>query len=252
MNWLLLIWVLICLAVALPLQVSIRRQVFLVSYLFTSNLEHTLTLFGLLMLPGTLLHESSHVAAALLMGSRVSGLSLLPAYEDHDDGKGTIELGSVLARDMGLVRNSIISIAPTIVGSALILLVGGLVFDFPQVVAAIEAGAWDRVLQCLLGPFESVWGWVGAYAILTIGMNMLPSSADLQFGAGLFLLLVVLFFVLALLYLVQSVALAPVVEGVNSVLGWLGLVLTFTICLSAPVYFFLKLFASGGRVERRE
>ncbi|RLC72162.1 MAG: hypothetical protein DRI81_16740, partial [Chloroflexi bacterium] len=78
MNWLLLIWVLICLAVALPLQVSIRRQVFLVSYLFTSNLERTLGLFGLLMLPGTLLHEGGHILAALLMGSRPSGLSLLP------------------------------------------------------------------------------------------------------------------------------------------------------------------------------
>ncbi|HEY72321.1 MAG: hypothetical protein DRJ03_15610 [Chloroflexi bacterium] len=250
MNWLLLIWVLICLAVALPLQVSIRRQVFLVSYLFTSNLERTLGLFGLLMLPGTLLHEGGHILAALLMGSRPSGLSLLPAYEDVGDGKGTIELGSVLVRDVGLLRNSIISIAPTIVGSALILLVGWLVFDFPEVGAAIQTGAWERALQCLLGPFETVWGWVGAYAILAISMNMLPSSADLQFGVGVFLLLVVLFVALALLYLAQSAALAPVVEGVNSILWWLGLVLTFTICLSAPVYVLLKLFASGGQVER--
>jgi len=245
MNWLLLIWVLICLAVALPLQVSIRRQLFLVSCLFTSNLERTLGLFGLLMLPGTLLHEGGHMAAALLMGSRVSGVSLLPAYEDDGDGEGTIELGSVIARDVGLIRNSIISIAPTIVGSALILLVGWLVFDFPAVAAAIETGAWDRALQCLLGPFETVWGWVGAYAILVISMNMLPSSTDLEFGAGLFLLLAFLFVALAFLYLAQSAALAPVVEGVNSILWWLGLVLTFTICLSAPAYALLKLFASG-------
>ena len=245
MNWLLLIWVLVCLVVALPLQVSIRRQLFLVSYLFTSNLERTLGFFGLLMLPGTLLHEGGHIAAALLMGSRVSGLSLLPVYEENEDGTGMIELGSVIAKDVGRIRNSVISIAPTIVGSALILLVGRWVFDFPQVVAAIETGAWDSVLQCLVGPFETVWGWVGAYAILTISMNMLPSSADLQVGSGLFLLLGALFIVLAFLYLAQSTALPAVVVAVNSILGWLGLVLTFTIFLSAPVYFLLKLFASG-------
>ena len=245
MNWLLLIWVLTCLGIAVPLQVSIRRQLFLVSCLFTSNIERTLGFFSLLMLPGTLLHESSHFAAALLLGSHVSKVSLLPIYEEDENGKGTIELGSVIARDVGRIRNSIISIAPAVVGSVLILLIGRWVFDFPQVVTAIEAGAWNQALQCLVTPFESVWGWVGAYAILAISMNMLPSSTDLQFGAGLLLLLTVLFVVLALLYLAQSAALVPLVAAANSTLGWLGLVLTFTIFLSAPVYFLLKLFASG-------
>jgi len=245
MNWLLLIWVLICLGIAVPLQVSIRRQLFLVSYLFTSDVERTLSFFSLLMLPGTLLHESSHVAAALLVGSHISKVSLLPTYAEGEDGEGMIELGAVVAKDVGTIRNSIISIAPTVVGSVLILLVGRWVFDFPQVVAAAGTGAWDQALQCLITPFETVWGWVGAYVILAISINMLPSSTDLQFGSGLALLLSVLLAGLAFLYLAQSPALAPVVTAANSILGWLGLVLTFTIFLSAPVYFLLKLFASG-------
>lgn len=76
-------------------------------------------------------------------------------------------------------------------------------------------------------------------------MNMLPSSTDLQFGGGLLLLLGALFLVIAFMYLAQSPALAPVVAAATSILGWLSLVLTFTIFLSAPVYFLLKLFASG-------
>jgi len=249
MKWGLLIWVLLCLGVELLLQGWIREKLFVVSYRLTSNPGCAVNLFGFLMLPGTLLHESSHIAAALMLGSRVSTTSLVPRYVEDE---GVVELGSVVAKDVGNFRNSIISIAPIIVGSALILLVGWLVFDFPEVAAAIEAGRWDHVLECLTSPFGTIWGWIGAYVILVTSMNMLPSLTDVQSAAGLIIVFVLLFVVLAILYLTQSAAWNTVMEVTNSILSWLGLVLVFTILLSIPVFFLLSVFTSGWQAERRE
>ena len=248
MKWGLLIWVLICLGVELLLQGGIRQQLFIASYRLTSNPGCALNLFGFFMFPGTFLHESSHIAIALLLGSRISRTSLRPRYAE---GEG-IELGSVIAKDVGNFRNSIISVAPTIVGSGLILLVGWLVFNFPGVTAAIESGMWDHALQCLTSPFGTVWGWIGAYVIVIVSVNMLPSSLDLQSAAGLIILPVVLFVVLAILYLTQSTALGTVIEVTNSILGWLGFVLTFTIFLSVPILIILKSLTSDWQADRRE
>lgn len=240
MKWSLLIWVLICLGVELLLQSWIRQHLFAMSYQLTSNPGCALRLFGFLMLPGTFLHESSHIAAALLLGSHVSGTSLIPRYAEGE----SIELGSVIAKDVGSFRNSIISIAPTIVGIGIVLLVGWLVFDFPGVAAAVEAGTWDQAIQYLTSPFGIVWGWIGAYILVIVSVNMLPSSVDIQSAGGLIILLVIPFVALAILYLTDSPAVGTVIEVTNSILGWLGFVLTFTIFLSVPIFFILKAFTS--------
>jgi len=242
MKWGLLIWVLLCLGVELLLQGWIREKLFIASHRLTSKPGCALNLFGFLMLPGTLLHETSHIATALLLGSRVSRTSLKPRYVEDE---GVIELGSVIAKDVGGFRNSIISIAPTIVGSGLVLLVGWLVFDFPEAAEAVEAGMWDHALQCLTSPLGTVWGWLGVYVIIIVSINMLPSSVDIQSATGLIILPVVLFVVLAILYLTQSAALGTVIEVTNSILSWLGFVLAITILLSVPVFFLLHVFTSG-------
>jgi len=237
MKWDLLAWILICLGIELLLQSWIRQQLFTVSYRLTSNAGCALSLFAFFMFPGTLLHEGGHLAAALLLGSRISRVSLKPQYEESE---GIIELGSVVAKDVGTFRNSIISIAPTVVGGALILAIGWFVFDFPTVVAAVETGMWDQAVRCLTSPFSTIWGWIGAYAIVVTSMHMLPSPVDVRSAVGLIVLLVILLVVYVVSYLVQGAVLDAIMKVTNLFLGWLGLVLAFTIILSVPVFFILK------------
>lgn len=236
MKWGLLIFFIFCLGVELFIQNLIRQHLFNVSYRLTPNPGCALKFFGLIMFPGTLLHEVSHLASALILGSRVSTVSLKPRYAEN----GFIELGSVVAKDVGAFRNAIISIAPMGIGSGLILLVGWLVFDLPAVAAAVEVGASDQVIEYLTNPLGTLWGWLGAYVIIIVSMNMFPSLTDLQNAIGLIFLPIFLLVVLAILYLTQSAILSAFVEFTNSALTWLSIVLIFTVLLSVPVLFILR------------
>lgn len=225
MKWTLLIWVLFCLGIQILLQRLIRQQLFSLSYRLTSRPESTLRLFGCLMFPGTLLHELSHILAASVLGSRIWDVSLSPTYVEDENGKGTVELGSVMAKDVGVLRNAMISVAPTVAGSLLILLVGWLVFDLPGVAAALETGAWDQVMACVTTPLGTVWGWVGVSVIIIASVNMLPSPTDAQSAVGLIFLPIPLIVVLAILYLTRSTIMGAFVEFTNTALSWLSVVL---------------------------
>jgi hypothetical protein len=238
-KWGLLIWVLTCLAVELLVQKWIRRQLFSLSHRLTPNSGCALKLFGLLMLPGTVLHEVGHTVAALVMGARVTKVSLKPRYTEA----GFVELGSVVAKDVGFLRNAIVGIAPTLLGSGLILLVGWLVFDLPRVVAAVEVRAWDEALAYVTSPLGTPWGWAGAYVVVLASVSMLPSPIDAESAVGLVLLPVLLLAVWGILYLTQSALLTAFVKSTNSALSWLGIVLAFTILSSMPVLFILRVLA---------
>lgn len=121
-------------------------------------------------------------------------------------------------------------------------MIGWLIFDFPSVAEAIETGVWDHAIQCLTSPFGTVWGWIGAYMIIVTSMNMLPSPIDLENAIGLGIFLLVLLVVLVILYFTRSAVLVTVIQAIESAMGWLGFILTFTILLSVPVLLFLKAF----------
>jgi hypothetical protein len=187
MNWGLLAWVFLALVVELLLQGWIRQRIFAAIFRVTGNRGCALSLFSLVMLPGTLLHESSHVVVATVLGSRVANMSLKARYV----GDGEIELGSVVAKDGGMLRNSVISIAPMIVGGVLILLIGWKVFDFPNMATFVGAGQWEGALQYLASRLATPWGLAGAAAILIISLNMFPSAVDLRSAFGLVVFLVI-------------------------------------------------------------
>ncbi len=234
----LLLWAILFFSIALPLQDRIRQRTFDVSHRLASRPGCTLSLFSLLMLPGTLVHEGSHVVTALFMGSSVSKVSFRPRYDR--DG---VELGSMTAKDVGLVRNSVISVAPIVVGTVLILLVGWHVFDFPGTTEAIEASQWGQVERSLTQPFGTLWGWIGAYFIFIVSLNMLPSPQDFKSGAGFFLLMVALFAIFWIVLLSNGDSGSGAVQATNSVLSWLTLVFALLVLLSLPVFILLELIA---------
>src|SRR5659263_292561 len=89
----------------IPLQAIV---LYLISqYLHRSLSSASKTLYVVLMLPGTIAHETSHAVVALLMGARITKFSVVPS----GDTLGHVEY---TAPKIPLIGNAAISIAPLI------------------------------------------------------------------------------------------------------------------------------------------
>lgn len=231
----LLAWVLVGLVVALWLQDRIRKRLFVVFYQFTPKRPGcALRLFWFAMLPGIIVHESSHAATAFLVGSGFPKVSIRPRFDQ--DG---IILGTTTAKRVGPLRRSIVSIAPVVIGSIIILLIGWFIFDFRGLITAIKGGPREQVQESLLSPFNTIWGWIGVYAILMVSINMIPSWQDVKTSGWIALVLAVLFAIFWLLFLTRGNDIGDAAQITNSVLIWLGLSLTLIIVLGLPLLLLL-------------
>jgi hypothetical protein len=163
------------LAALVSLSRWISRQVQVIGLRLTRNEQVTLLAYYLLMLPGILLHELSHVAAARLLGLRVGKLALGP----HKRGR-YIELGSVQVGSGGPVRDSLVGLAPFLAGTAVLLAVGYLVFDVQQLGLAWQKDGWGQLLE-VAGRMSRVPDfWLWAYLVFAVSNAMTPSPADRQ------------------------------------------------------------------------
>jgi hypothetical protein len=92
------------------------HKLFIVLYRLTRSREKAAGLLGWIFLPGTFIHEVSHLLAALLLLVPVGRINLLEETEE----KG-IKLGSVQMGESDFIRASIIGLAPLLVGGGGIL-----------------------------------------------------------------------------------------------------------------------------------
>jgi hypothetical protein len=94
------------------LQRGLHREFQAVFLISTRHETVTLWLFSLLFLPGVILHELSHFLSAKLLGVETGRFSLIPqALPD-----GRLQLGYVETAQSDIVRDSIVGVAPLIVG----------------------------------------------------------------------------------------------------------------------------------------
>jgi hypothetical protein len=148
-------------------------------YLHRSLSSASKTLYVVLMLPGTIVHESSHAVVALLTGARITDFSIMPS----GNTLGHIEH---TAPKIPLIGNAAISIAPLIGCPAILLLISryfGVHFDFPP-------GTFDILMETrflLEGIFSFITGldysdwktYVFLYLALTLGAGAAPSKTDI-------------------------------------------------------------------------
>ncbi len=148
-------------------------------YLHRSLASASKTLYVVLMLPGTIVHECSHAIVALLTGARITDFSVMPS----GNTLGHIEY---TAPKIPFVGNAAISIAPLIGCPAILLLISryfGVHFDFPP-------GTFDILLETrflLEGTFSFITGldylnwktYVFLYLALTLGAGAAPSKTDI-------------------------------------------------------------------------
>lgn len=152
-------------------QVSQRVQ--LVLYFVTRNIRlATLALF-LLLLPGIFIHEAAHWVAARLLGLKAGKFRVWPKMQ----GK-TIGMGSVSVQRGALWQDSLVGIAPLLVGTGLIAVIANHIFAAERVSALIVQGRWADGLAGFWSALGSADGALWAYLLFAVANAMMPSSSD--------------------------------------------------------------------------
>jgi hypothetical protein len=92
------------------------RKLFILLFRLTKDRGEAVSILGWIFLPGTFIHEVSHLITALFLLVPVGRINLLAETED----KG-IKLGSVQIGQTDFIRGSIIGLAPLLAGGGLTL-----------------------------------------------------------------------------------------------------------------------------------
>jgi hypothetical protein len=157
----------------------LSRQVFTnISLLLKKFLKSNKIIYwtlALCFLPGTVIHESCHYLAALILLVPVGKLELIP-----ESNHGSLKLGSVSFKKTDIIRSGIIAVAPLIFG--VLLLIFFIVYK-------------NLFNQQLLT--KSIY----FYLIFQIGNSMFLSSTDFKFVFYLSLFIVSLFILVFILHI---------------------------------------------------
>ena len=140
------------------------------TFMLTGSPGCAMRFLFLLLLPGVLLHEASHWTAAHILGVRTGkiNIGLAPAR-----GK-QFSLGSVAVERTDTVRDSLIGLAPFVVGLSAILLIVGYGFDLWPNSGLSFQQMFNRVLTT-----SSDWmTWLDLYLIFAVSTAMIPSESD--------------------------------------------------------------------------
>ncbi|OGM74531.1 hypothetical protein A2382_01510 [Candidatus Woesebacteria bacterium RIFOXYB1_FULL_38_16] len=126
----------------------------------------TVVVYSLIFLPGTFIHELSHLVTAQILGVPTGPLNLLPSATE-----GEIRLGSVSVARSGMVSRFLIGTAPFLVGA-------GLMFGFIYFLAgdSIDLNIWVLIL-----------GW---YVVFELANTMFLSRSDLEGAWGVIVLII--------------------------------------------------------------
>lgn len=218
------------LIVLVRLKREITSRLLHVGWLLFQRETAAVLLYFLVMLPGIVLHEVSHLLMAAVLGVRAGGLSLWPKLQ-----RDSLQLGSVQVARTDPLRESLIGLAPLLGGSAVILLIAGVAFDIPL---QGSAGLIDRV-RYLVGHLGALLSHADAaiwfYLIFAVSNAMLPSPSDRQPWRSLAIYVGLVGGLVLLVNGGLPRVPADVVGGLTRTLDWLGLAFALTLLLDVCV-----------------
>jgi hypothetical protein len=231
-----IMWLLVLLGPFVLLQRKVHFEIQAVLFLLIRRLDVVYVMFSLIFLPGVVIHELSHFLVARLLGVRTGKFSIIP--RNMNDGR--LQLGSVETEKVDILRDSLIGMAPLILGGFTITLIARMCLGFDQIVLAIA----DTGLSGLATVFHNLANmpdfWLWFYLLLTISSTMLPSESDRR----AWLPLIVVVTILLLIGLLVGVGpwmvvnLAPVVNQIfRSLAVVFGLSILAHLALLLPVIF---------------
>ena len=233
--WAPLLGLAVTLALLLVVERWIHRHLQGTMFLLVGDREIAVILYALPLLPGIFLHEMSHALVARLLGVRVGRISVRPKL-----AKQRIQLGFVPIEQTDVIRASLIGLAPLLMGSAVILMIGYFVFDIGAMRETIPTITPTDLLQQLRDMLRTPDLWFWAYLIFAIGNTMLPSRSDRQAWTP------VLLFLLLLGVLVWAVGIGPALIGeisqpLSLALRWLTVTYIFVLVADLPFVLLIAL-----------
>ena len=163
-------------------------------YLITGSDDLAMVILFLVYLPGILVHEASHWLVARILGLKTSKFRVWPKYT-----RNTIGLGSVTVSSGGVVWDSLVGLAPLLIGSALIVLIGEQVFDTQTLAFAWRTGRLlDGLNFVVTGLAQKPDSLLWSYLLFAIANAMMPSASDRAplKSLGVYFVLIVAVFVL--------------------------------------------------------
>jgi hypothetical protein len=249
MDWIPLLWLAVTLVLLLLVERWIHRHMQGTMLLLTGDREKAVLLYALPLLPGILLHELSHAFVALLLGVQVGRISIRPKLANK-----RIQLGFIPVEKTDVVRASLIGLAPLLIGSIAILLIGYLIFGIGAIGAAFVAGNWTSLLAELPGMLEAPDLWIWAYVIFAVSNTMMPSRSDRQTWTPVILFLLLIGLLIWVTGLGHAIVKGLVVP-LTTALRWLTAMYAFTIAVDLPFILLIALVeglvvrVKGVRVE---
>lgn len=157
-------------ALTLLLQQWLHKHIQGFGLALTGNPGCAVRLLFYLLLPGVILHELSHYLVARLLFVRASAPKI---------GVGAmhgkmISLGSVSIQRTDPVRESLIGVAPFVMGIGAIWLIAGYGFDlWPS--GGLSIGEFVKRVQMYAHDWTT---WLDVYLIFAVSTAMIPSQSD--------------------------------------------------------------------------
>lgn len=221
-------------------QLSWQIQTVLV--LLTRNADLTIVLLFLLLLPGVIIHEGAHWLTARLLGLKTSKFRVWPKKQGKHIG-----LGSVSVQRGNLWQDTLVGMAPLIIGSLLIAWIAEHVFDAPRLSTALGEqrwlDGWWAFWQALQEPDGILW----AYLLFAIGNAMMPSASDrepiqpLLIYTGIAIAIYVLLGLPLTFFTTVLIWLAPTLQNLTNAFLFTGIL---DCLIWAVLYLLIQLFTA--------
>jgi hypothetical protein len=143
-------------------------------YRITRSPDVAMVVLFLVYLPGILVHEGAHWLMAKALGLKTGKFRVWPRKQGRQIG-----MGSVSVARGGTVADSAVGLAPLMIGSILVALIGTQVFQAEQISSIWQTGNWGAAL----GRWQSALtsnpdGLLWSYLLFAVANAMLPSSSD--------------------------------------------------------------------------
>jgi hypothetical protein len=190
----------------------------------TGSATAALYVYHALVLPGTALHELSHLFCAWILRVPTGRVTLTPVAQSA----GTAQFGSVQIAQVDPVRESLIGLAPLVSGVLALIAIARGPLSLPTLGTLVENPA-SAVEAALQARDSGLW----VYLLAAIGNTMLPSASDRRAWFALLLLAVA---VTGLLFLLGGGRIpASAVEWVLRVAQYCGVAMALVLVVDIPL-----------------
>jgi hypothetical protein len=147
----------------------------------TGSATAALYVYHALVLPGTALHELTHLLCAWILRVPTGRVTLTPVVQSP----GAAQFGSVQIAQVDPFRESLVGLAPLVSGVFAVIAIALGPLSLPALNTLLENPA-SAVMAALQARDSGLW----VYLLAAIGNTMLPSAADRRAWLALLLVIV--------------------------------------------------------------